>query len=158
MAGDIKQKFGTSNQTLTITLASLANNSLRESTYVDNTSDLFADVLVLVQAKTGGSGTSSVGYMNIYAYGYVGGSVYSAGATGADAAFTENDNLVLIGRISMVANSTTYYSPILSVAAAFGGVLPSRWGIIIKNVTGATISSTGSDHVVRWQGIYAQYT
>ena len=40
---DFKAKYGSSNQTITVTLASLANGSLRESTAIDNSSNLFLD-------------------------------------------------------------------------------------------------------------------
>jgi hypothetical protein len=158
MAGDIKQKFGASAQALTITLTSLASAAGRESTAVDNSSNLYSDVLIMVKSRTGASGTSSTGYMTVYAYGSVdGGSTYSGNATGSDAGITPQ-NMNSIGRIDMVANSTNYRSPIMSLAAAFGGVMPERWGVVIVNNTGATIDGTGSNHAVLWQGVYAQYT
>lgn len=158
MAGDIKQKFGTSNQALTLGIASLTNGGGRQSTAVDNTSNLFADVLLMIKSRTGSSGTSSNGYMLIYAYGSVdGGSSYSGNATGTDGALTPA-NMNLIGRIDMVANSTDYKSPVMSIAAAFGGVMPAFWGIVVVNNTGATIDSTAGNHAAIWQGVLAQYT
>jgi hypothetical protein len=43
----------------------------------------------------------------------------------------------------------------MSVAAAFGGILPAKWGVIIENQSGTTLSATGGDHVVQYQGVYA---
>lgn len=158
MAGDIKQKFGTSNQTLTISLASLANAAGRESTAVDNSSNLFSDVLLMIKSRSASSGTSSAGYLLIYAYGSVdGGTSYSGNASGSDAAITPI-NMNIIGRVDMTANSTDYKSPIMSIAAAFGGVMPARWGIVVVNNTGATLDSTGGNHAAIWQGVLAQYT
>lgn len=159
MAGDIKQKFGSSNQAITCTINSLSNTSARESTAVDNSSNVFEDALVQVIIASASSSTSSTGYVNIYAYGTAdGGTTYSANATGsdADATLTSPPNARLIGRISVVANSTTYESHPMSVAAAFGGRLPEKWGIIVENQSGATLSASGNSAF--YQGVYSQYT
>lgn len=161
MAGDLKQKFGSSGQTLTITLASLANNSARASAAVDNSSNLYSDVLLFLKLKSAGSGTVSTGYVNVYAYGSVdGGTTYSEGVSGSDASvtLTSPPNVRLIGVVAMVATSTTYYSPVMSVASAFGGVMPASWGIIIENKSGGAFDSTEGNHAKLYQGVLAQYT
>lgn len=160
MAGDIKQKFGTSNQTITCGIASLANNSLRQSTYVDNSSNLFMDTLVFVKIKSGASSTSSTGFCNIYAYGTSdGGTTYTDGASGSDSAFTPTSptNLRFLGSVNVVANSTTYYGGPFSLAAAFGSV-PERWGIVVENKSGGTLDSTAGNHACFYQGLLQQYT
>lgn len=156
---DIKAKFGTNGQAVTVTVASLANNSARQSTVVDNSSNLFLDALVQAKIKTGASGTTSTGYVNIYVFATVdNGTTYTenAGATDAAITLTVPPNAVLIGRINCVANTTTYYSGPLSVAAAFGGVLPEKWGVIVENKTGGALDSTGGNHTVKYQGIQNQ--
>lgn len=161
MPGDIKAKFGTSNQALTLTIASLANNSARQSTAVDNSSNVALDALVQLKIKSAASSTSSTGVVNVYAFGTAdGGSTYTEGAGASDAAITLTSptNLRLIGTINVVANSTTYYGGPLSVAAAFGGVLPEKWGIVIENKTGAALDSTAGNHAAFYQLVTAQYT
>lgn len=156
---DIKTKFGTNGQTITITLASLANNSARQSTVVDNSTNLFLDALVQMKIKSGASGTTTTGYVNIYAFATVdNGTTYTenAGATDAAITLTVPPNALLIGRINCVANATTYYSSPMSVAAAFGGVLPEKWGVIVENKTGGTLDSTGGNHTVKYQGVLNQ--
>lgn len=156
---DLKAKYGTANQTITITLASLANNGARESTAIDNTSNLFLDAQVGGKVKSGASGTLATGQVNVYAYGSAdGGTTYSDSATGSDAAITLTvpPNARLIGMINVVANATTYEFGPFSVAAAFGGVLPAFWGIIIENKTGGTLDATGGNHNVHYQGVLAQ--
>lgn len=156
---DLKTKYGTSNQTITLTIASLANNSARASTALDNSTNVFLDALAQLKVKSNAAGTSSTGYVNIYAYATAdGGTTYSDGATGTDAAITLTSppNVKLIGRINVVANATTYKSDPLSVAAAFGGVLPDHWGIIIENKSGAALDSTGGNHAAFYQGVYGQ--
>jgi hypothetical protein len=159
MAADIKAKFGTNGQTITITVASLTNNSARQSTIVDNSTNVYLDALVQLKIKSAASSTSATGYINVYAIGTVdGGTTYTenAGASDTGITLTSPTNAILIGRLNVVANATTYYSTPMSVAAAFGGVLPDHWGIIVENKTGGTLDSTGGNHTVKYQGVYAQ--
>lgn len=158
---DIKTKYGTSNQSITCTLASLADGSARASTSVDNDTDLFLDALVQLKIKSNATGVSSTGFVNVYAYGTAdGGTTHSDSATGTDAAITLTSppNARLIGVINVVANATTYESHPMSVAAAFGGVLPSDWGIIVENKSGAALDSTEGNHAKFYQGVLAQST
>lgn len=93
--------------------------------------------------------------MAVYAYGTAdGGSNYSEGATGSDAGITLTSppNVKLIGIINVVANSTTYKSGPFSVAQAFGGVLPEKWGIIVENKTAATLDASVGSAI--YQGVY----
>lgn len=154
---DIKAKFGTSNQSITCTITSLANNGQRASTVVDNGTNVFLDALVFVKVKSAAASTSASGYVNVYAYGTSdGGTTYTEGATGSDAGITLTSppNVKLIGVINVVANSTTYSAGPFSVAAAFGGALPEKWGIIVENKSAATLdASVGS---AWYQGVYGQ--
>ncbi len=165
MAGNITQKFGSNNQALTCSLApggtGLVNNGARQSTAVDNTSNLFQDVLVFIKIKSGASGTSASGVVNVYVFATVdGGTTYTenAGASDASITLTSPPNARLIGQLNVVANATTYYSALMSVAAAFGGVMPDHWGIIIENKTGGTLDTTEANHAKLYQGVYSQYT
>lgn len=157
MAATIKALYGTNNQALTCTLTSLANNGQQGSAAVDNTTNLFLDALVFVKVKSNAAGTSTTGYVNVYAYGTAdGGTTYSDGVTGTNASqtLTSPPNLRLIGVINVVANSVTYSSGPMSVAAAFGGILPDHWGIVIENKSGAALdASVGSSW---YQGAQAQ--
>lgn len=154
MAGDITARFGTHSQTATITLASLGSGSQQEMTSVDNTSDKFTDALVRVKVKTASTGVSSTGYIAVYAYGSVtNGSDYGGGATGSNASISSVDGLIHIGSFPANANGTAFISQPFSVAAAFNNNLPAKWGIVVRNVTGAALSSTSGDHDVKWQGV-----
>jgi len=153
-----KMLFGSSNVSITCTITSLANNGQRGSAYVDNSSNLYLDALVMVKAKTASSSTSSTGTINVYAYGSVdGATTFSDGVGGTDAGvtLTAPPNTFLIGVINCVANSTTYYGGPFSVAQAFGGDLPQYWGVIIENKTGATLD--GSVGSVYFQAVQTQY-
>jgi hypothetical protein len=157
---DNKLAYGTP-ASLTITLASLGSSATagREAAAVVN-SDLFADVLVWVRIKTQNSG--SIGNdraVYVYAYGSSdeGTPEYPDTVTGADAAITPNNptQLKLIGKIFVESTNTTYKSDALSLAWAFGGVLPKRWGIVLRNYCGTALSATAGDHRVHYQGVFS---
>jgi hypothetical protein len=155
----IKPIYGTNDQAITCTITSLANNGQRSSAAVDNTSSLFLDALVQIKIKSGASGVSSVGVVNVYAYGTSdGGTTYGGGETGmgTDASVTLSSppNIRLIGTINVVGNATTYASGPFSVAQAFGGILPDHWGIVIENKTGAALDGTTAS--AWYQGVQAQ--
>lgn len=155
---NVKVAYGTNNQTITITLASLTTTSSRASTVIDNTTNLFLDALVMVKSKSGAASTSASGYLSVYAYGTVnGGTTYTDNITGTDAGITlpVPPNAILIGTVTMVANATTYVSSMMSVASAFNGTLPDHWGIVVTNSSGGTLDSTAGNHVVAYQGVFS---
>ena len=136
----------------------MANAAQRQSAVIDNTSNLYTDAFVQAKIKTGASGVSSTGYIQLYVYAAAdGGTTYSYGATGSDAAYTIPTNAALrpLGRIGVGANATTY-AEIFSVAAAFGGTLPQKWGVIVDNETGAAFDGTTA--ALTMQGAYGSYT
>lgn len=138
--------------TITITLTSLANGSARESTAIDNTTNKYLDALVRVQSN--GSAAGNTGAVDFYVYAALGDTTYADAATGTDAAFTaaNRDNARYLGSVTM--NATTGVVAVLpSVAFAFGGVMPSKWGLIAVNNSGAALSATAAQHVVEYEGI-----
>lgn len=156
---DIKEAFGTSTA-ITITLASLASSTTagRESTAIDNSSNKYLDALLYVAFKlqTGTPGSENA----IYIYGYASedGTNYTDNATGSDAALTFRSptNLPLIGVISVPASGTgaLTWKGVFSVAKAFGGILPRKWGIVVKNSTNLTGDTTAGNHAATYTGIY----
>jgi hypothetical protein len=166
MAGNIESKYGTSNQAIAITLASLAASATvgRASTAVDNTSNVFLDALVAGFVDLGTvSGNKQV---LIFAYGTAdGGTTYSGqnGAnaiSGTDAGFTRLDptDLTLVRVLPCPTSSIKMSFGPYSIAQAFGGVLPDHWGIVIFNDTGAAFSATAGNNKAWYQGVQAQYT
>lgn len=152
--------YGTNNQALTITLASLTNTSARASTVVDNTVSLYEDVYLFVKITTAAAGTSTTGYVNIYAYGTVdNGTTYPEGITGTDAAvtLTSPPNLILIGQLNANTNAATKTFGPISFCRNYGlDRLPAKWGIVIQNQSGATFNATGSNFAALYQGINGQ--
>jgi len=157
---DIKTKYGSANQAVTITINSLANDAKRESAAVDNSASCFADALVQVKIATNTTADSS-GDKSVYVYAYGtadDGATYSANASGSDAAFGADPqqlgNCRLIGMIYAPTQNKIYQSDPMSVATAFGGLLPQRWGILVHNRTGQTLKS--SDCAAFYQGLGMQ--
>ncbi|MBN2138416.1 MAG: hypothetical protein JW720_11475 [Sedimentisphaerales bacterium] len=154
---DIKSKYAAA-ASITISLASLADDAKRQSGAIDNSGNLYLDAHVQLKVKTGASvGGDKAVY--VYAYGSTdsGALGYSGGASGSDSAFSGTlANTRLIGVISTPAAATAYESDLMSVAAAFGGSLPGKWGVIVENKSGSALDTTEANHVKKFVGIAAQ--
>jgi hypothetical protein len=152
------QELLTYNQAITISLASLGSGSYQQSAAIDNSSNHYFDAAVQLVVKTGASGVSTTGTVNVYAYGSANdGSNYTDGCSGSNASFTPTTptNLKLIGVINAVSNATAYTGGPFSVAAAFG-YLPAKWGVVVANNTGASLDSTEGNHLKFFEGQQVQ--
>jgi len=144
---DIQEKYGANNQAIAVTLNGLADNGVRESTTISNAVNLFLDVLVQLKIDTGNVGAPA-GEKNVLVYAYGSsdnGVTNSGGATGADAAYGAAagqliDNCPMLGIISVDAQDEVFESDVMSIASAFGGVVPEKWGIIVKNQIGQALA------------------
>ena len=157
---DIKTRYGSANQAITITLNSLAHDAKQESTAVDNSTNCFIDAFVQVKIATN-TGADSTGDKSVYVYAYGtsdDGTTYSANASGGDGAFGTDpqqcNNCRLLGVLYAPTQNKIYQSDLMSVATAFGGLLPQRWGLIVHNKTGQTLKS--SDCSAFYQGLCLQ--
>ena len=152
---------------LTATLNSLASSATagRQSDAVDNATSRYRDALLAGQFTVPTGGTVG-GDKTIYVYVFASaddGSHYAAerGVAGtqatvgaADAAYTMTDPtvggspLIQIASVPVpVAPTTTngvYVLPPVSVAACFGGTLPKKWGVVVRNYCGITLHSSGN--------------
>jgi hypothetical protein len=161
---NVKAVYGTEAQAITCTLASLANSATagREGTAIDNTSNLFLDALVLVRVKLQAGTPANDKVVYVYVVGTVDAAtpVWPDAFTGSDAAITFNSpvNARILGAIAAPTSAGTFIGGPWSVAAAFGGVLPEKWSIAIRNYTGIALSATESDHKKLYQGVYASVT
>jgi hypothetical protein len=153
---NVKAAFGSSSA-ITCTLASIAEGGARESTAIDNSTDLYLDALVRVHVKLQTGSPASEKAIYVYAYGSEDGTNYTDNATGSDAAITLRvpTNLRLIGTIAAPdSGGLTYKSHPFSVAPAFGGILPRKWGIVVQNKTNIAFSATEGDHAKAYSGVY----
>lgn len=169
---DYKVKYpSTSTVALTISLASLADDNTnglagRESTAVDNTSNLDLDHLLTGKIRTGTSPTANR-TIEIWAYAPIsmsgGTPTYPDVFDGTDSAETATSRNVLVSALVLVATITTdstsdrdYFLRPTSIANLFGGQLPPYWGIFVINRTGVALNSTGSNHSLEYHRIQAQ--
>ena len=130
---------------ITITTNSLASTSARQGTAVDNTSNDYLDCLLggSFKTATGSLGTNPV--VNVWLFALTDGTNYSGGASGSDASYTmptSTGNLVLFDVVPVNTAGTVEYMPPKSVASAFGGVVPPKWGVIVQNLTGLALDAS----------------
>ncbi len=157
---DIKTKYATADQEITITLNSLADDAMRQSTAVDNSVHCYLDALVqIIISNTEGAPAGDKNVL-VYAYGTAdGGNMYSGGAGGTDGAFgTASGELIenckLLGIIHLDADDENFKGDVMSVSSAFGGVMPQKWGIIVKNQVGVALAA--ANNYACYQGVYVQ--
>lgn len=152
----IKQAFA-AQAAITITLDSMVGSSAtvgRQSTVVDNTTNLYLDALVFCSLVIPNTVPANDKAAYVYAYGWDGGGspVYTSSATGSDATITIDNptTLKLIGVVPVPTQNKTYQAGPFSVAAAFGGVMPGKWGLVVINFTGTTF---GAGNAVTYIGV-----
>lgn len=140
----------------TITLASLANSAVgvgRQSTLIDNTTNLYTSALVSVKITTG---TSPIGNSPLYVYlirsDNNGTPIEDDGAGASDAAWTAN-NAQLLGVLNTKASPSTgdVLTGVFDTKAL--GSLGPKWGIGIVNNTGVALNATGGNHVISYIGV-----
>lgn len=162
-AGDIKLVYPSASD-ITITLASLAPSSTllagRESTAIDNTSNLYTDYLVSGKIKTNATITAG-GRIEVWAVGSWDGTTWPDvfDGTDSDETLTNANIKSAVCRLvaSMAVDATgTYYFPPTSIAALFGGTLPPKFVLFVTHNTHATnaLDSTGGNHQIRLQPVY----
>jgi hypothetical protein len=98
-----------------------------------------------VKIKTGASGVSATGTVNVYLIGSADGTNYDDGFGGTDAAYTPV-NAKSIGYLTANANATTYQKTIN--LEDLGVELPEKFAIGIYNNTGAAFDSTAGNLAV----------
>lgn len=138
-----------SSASLTVTINSLASSQTvgRASTVVDNSTDLALDALLAGTFVLAAGSPANDKCVYVYGYGSIdAGSNYTESVTGSDASFTINNptNLRLITAVATPTGGGTYKFGPVSVAAAFGGTLPQRWGIVVVNYSGLALAASGN--------------
>jgi len=164
---EVKTTYGT-NQTIALDLGAtpLASSATftggRESTEIDNTTNLYIDALVQGFVTVGTTPTVNTSILV-----YVWGSDVSLGTTaidvldGTDSDETLTNTGVLnsalkLGAVINVLAATsdvTYNIAPFSVAELFGGALPKFWGLFVTHNTGVALNTTSANHVFHYNGI-----
>jgi hypothetical protein len=139
----IKQNYQTTD-TLTITLASLGNNSGRASTKIDNTTMKAIDGKVYVKIRTGAT-VSTTGYVSVWLLSSFDGTNFDDNFGGTDGGFTPT-NSRLLGYITANTANTTFTG--VFHLDALGFQLPPYFSIGIYNASGGALDSTAGNHSV----------
>lgn len=178
MAGNLQVRYpATSTVAITCTLASLASDTNlligRESTVVDNTTNVDLDHLVGGIIRLGTSPTVSK-EVRVYAHApwkiVTGTPTYTdlgsgtpltgadAGATWQSANARDTALRLLWAGLTDAVTGRVMSMPPTSIAQAFGGMLPAFWGLWIVHNSVAALDSTGANHALHYQRIQNQYT
>jgi hypothetical protein len=82
------------------------------------------------------------------------GSNFTTGPT-SGTSNTNEANLYYVGVLPLNTNSTAQRK-IFSLATAYGGTLPIASQIVFKNDSGAALSSTAGNHIVRYSEVWGE--
>lgn len=143
-----------SDSTFTITLASLANGSARQSTMIDNkTSQGYPYAIVYLKVQLGGD-PSSDGWINVYLLrgNDPSSSDYRTGGAGSsNAAYPPSGTTIgsewLLGSIPVPsARTTNDYVYGEWSTETIPGPLGPEWGIVVENRSGVALGSTEGNH------------
>jgi len=116
-------------------LNSLASGSLVSIGVIDNTSELADDYLVEITIADIAETTNKRAL--IYARTSIDGTNYSDATSGAT-------NLVYVGKLDLTGLTAAGRSPAFSVASLFGGLMPPKAEIYVKNDAGVGFASSGN--------------
>lgn len=140
--------------TLTWTLNSLATDANiligRASTAIDNAgTDQAIDALVGGQFVSHSVAPTANKQIEVWAYGSFDGSAFNSGASGSDAALTVTANVKMLMRLLTIiptdaTTSLTYTWGPFSIAQAFGGFMPRKWGLWTAHNMGQILNAAGN--------------
>jgi len=144
----VKPKWSSVN-TLTITLASLANNASRQSTMVDNSSTRYDRIHVYAKVTVGTNPTanSTIAFWLIKGDNPASSSYRSDGAGATDASITwRNARLLDMILVPVNTSNAEYYRDFVIDNPG------PEWGIIVTNNTGVSLNATAGNHFIKWIG------
>lgn len=156
---DFKLKYGTTTD-LAMNLGALADAAAYESTVVDNETNLFVDAFVNASLKNHET-SAPTGEKACHVYVYAGlddTEPTTDGTDGTEGTITLGDvaHFSRLGSVYFSAAAQTRDGGPWSVADAFGGSLPAKWGVLILNKTGFALDATDGDHVCKYRGVTYQ--
>ena len=164
---DVKANYPAASD-ITITLASLATDTNlltgRESSALDNSSNLYLDYLVSGKITTGTSPTTARS-IQVWAVGSWDGTNWPDVFDGTDSTETiksaNHKNSVCRFIAEMATDATSdrvYHFGPVSLASAFGGVMPVKVVFFVVHNTAVNLNSTAGNHQIRIQPYYETVT
>ena len=160
---DLKLSYPAASD-LTITLASLASDTNlltgRESAVIDNTANLYLDILISGKITAGTSPTAARS-IEVWAVGSWDGTNWPDVFDGTESAetITSADIKASVARYlaaMATANTSdrTYHFGPVSLASAFGGTLPPKVVLFVTHSTAVALNATAGNHQIRLQPVY----
>lgn len=160
---DLKLSYPAASD-LTITLASLASDTNlltgRESATIDNSTNLYLDILISGKITAGTSPTAARS-IEVWAVGSWDGTNWPDVFDGTESAetITSADIKASVARyLAAMATANTsdraYHFGPVSLASAFGGTLPPKVVLFVTHSTGQNLNSTAGNHQIRLQPVY----
>jgi len=160
---DLKLSYPAASD-LTITLASLGSDTNlltgRESATIDNSTNLYLDYLISGKITAGTSPTAARS-IEVWAVGSWDGTNWPDVFDGTESAetITSADIKASVCRfVAAMATANTsdrvYHFGPVSLAAAFGGVLPPKMVLFVTHSTGVALNSTAGNHQIRIQPVF----
>lgn len=133
------------------------------SSAIDNTATKATDYLVSGQFQVESTGLSA-GVINVYAYAPLNDTptwpdLFSAGTEGTEGTATLHDTeirdtLRLVASIPTDTTASRQYAFLpTSIAARFGGVVPTHWALFVAHSTGAALETTGDPNQIYYMPI-----
>ena len=164
---DVKANYPAASDA-TITLASLASDTNllagRESTELDNSSNLYLDYLISGKITTGTSPTTARS-IQVFAVGSWDGTTWPDVFDGTDSTETitsaNHKNSICRFIAEMATDATSdrvYHFGPVSLASAFGGVMPVKVVFFVVHNTAVALNSTAGNHQIRIQPYYETVT
>ena len=164
---DVKANYPAASD-VTITLASLASDTNlfagAESNAIDNTVNGYRDYWVSGKITTGTSPTTGR-QIEVWAIGSPDGSLWPDVFDGTDSAETitsaNHKNSVCRFLAEMATDATSdrvYHFGPVSVASAFGGVMPKSFVVFVVHNTAVNLNSTAGNHQIRIQPYFETVT
>lgn len=133
----------------------------RESTVIDNTTNLYDDALLSGQVTVGTTPTANT-LILVYVFAILDDTpTYPDVMDGTDSDETLTSVGVGQGFLKLAAamncDSTTsnraYAFGPVSVASLFGGIMPNKWSIFVTHNTGVALNSTSGNHFFKYTGV-----
>ena len=154
---DLKIAYAASSA-VTISPASLASSATfvagRESTLVDNTTNLYLDYLLAGKITTGTSPTTGK-EIRIYVVALMDDSTWPDVFDGTDSAETVTSTDILNSVCKLAATISTdatsdrgYPFGPVSVASLFGGVCPKKFVVFVAHSTAVNLNATAGNHTI----------
>lgn len=144
-----------------MTFANLASSATVgvASAPIDATTTPYVDYMVQFRFKllTGVPANDQAVYL--YVYGSEDGTDYPDTVAAGSYTFRAPTNLIYMQSVGIAVTGQLVCSSVpISVGMAFNGILPRKWGIVIRNYTGLAYTATESDHAARYTGIQMNIT